>query len=142
MACMLFGSAVWSCRDRDAHIGWDRRSRAANLQHMTNNARFLILPWVRVPHLASHILSLAERRISADWEAAYGHPVYCLETFVERGRFRGVCYQAANWAKVGQTMGRGRNDTGKTASLPVKDIYLRPLHKRYKELLCQRGGAI
>lgn len=142
LACMLFGSAAWSCRDRDAFIGWDRQSRAANLQHMTNNVRFLIPEWVRVPHLASHTLSLAARRISADWETAYGHPVYCLETFVECVRFRGVCYQAANWINVGQTVGRGRNDIKETASLPIKDIYLYPLHKRYRELLGLRGGVI
>ena len=142
LACMLFGSAAWSCRDRDAFIGWDRQSRAANLQHMTNNVRFLILEWVRVPHLASHILSLVTRRISADWNAAYGHSVHCLETFVERDRFRGVCYRAANWINVGQTTGRGRNDTGKTAPLPIKDIYLYPLHKRYKDLLRQRGESL
>jgi hypothetical protein len=109
---------------------------------MTNNVRFLIFEWVRVPHLASHILSLVTRRISADWKTVYGHPVYCLETFVERDRFRGVCYQAANWIHVGKTAGRGRDDTDNTASLPIKDIYLYPLHKRYRELLGRRGEPI
>ena len=107
-----------------------------------SDVRFLILEWVRVPHLASHILSLVTRRISADWNAAYGHSVHCLETFVERDRFRGVCYRAANWINVGQTTGRGRNNTGKTAPLPIKDIYLYPLHKRYKDLLRQRGESL
>lgn len=142
LACMLFGSAAWSCRDRDAFIGWDRQSRAANLQHMTNNVRFLIPEWVRVPHLASHILSLVARRISTDWKTAYGHPVYCLETFVECRRFRGTAYKAANWTCVGRTAGLGRNNIDKTASLPIKEIYLHPLHRRYKELLGQRGEAL
>jgi hypothetical protein len=109
---------------------------------MTNNVRFLILEWVRVPHLASHILSLVARRISTDWETTYGHSIYCLETFVERDRFRGTCYQAANWINVGQTVGRGRNDIKETASLPIKDVYLYPLHKKYRELLGLRGEAI
>ena len=105
LACLLFGSAAWKCAPRDEFIGWDDRARKVNLQFLTNNMRFLILPWVRVLHLASHILGRVARRISADWMKKYGHPLYLLETFVERDRFRGVCYQAANWLLVGQTEG-------------------------------------
>jgi hypothetical protein len=139
LACLLFGSAAWSCKDRDAYIGWDKAGREKNLQLMTNNTRFLILPWVKVPHLASCVLSLVTRRLSADWDEKYGHPVYCLETFVERSRFKGTCYKAANFIYVGKTAGRGRDDIDKTAKLPVKDIYLYPLHKKYRELLCLEG---
>lgn len=141
LACLLFGSAAWSCRDRDVHIGWSQQSRKANLQEVTNNVRYLVLPWVKVPHLASHILSLVSRRISGDWERKYGHPIYCLETFVECDRFRGTCYKAANWLHVGETVGRGRDDIDNTASLPIKYIYLYPLNKKYRQLLGRRGES-
>jgi len=146
LACLLFGSAAWACGDRDAYIGWDRETRKKMLPYMTNNTRFLILPWVSVPHLASHILGQITRRISIDWENRYGHELYCLETFVEYGRFHGTCYKAANWRKVGRTKGRGRNDTHKKAALPQKDIYLYPLDKDFrlkltysKEIHCSNG---
>jgi hypothetical protein len=137
LACLLFGSAAWSCRDRDEYIGWSKAGRKRNLQLMTNNTRFLILPRVKVPHLASRALSLVLHRLSSDWEEKYGHPIYCLETFVERGRFKGTCYKAANFICVGKTAGRGRDDIECKAKLPVKDIYLYPLHKKYRELLCR-----
>jgi len=105
---------------------------------LTNNQRFLILPWVRVPHLASHILSLITRRISKDWELKYGHAVCLLETFVEVGRFHGTCYKAANWIHVGVTTGRGRDGGHHNTILPLKDIYLYPLAKDYLSLLCKR----
>jgi hypothetical protein len=140
LACLLFGSAAWSCHDRDTYIGWDREIRKAHLQEMTNNVRFLIPEWIHVPHLASHMLSLICRRVSQDWENKYGHPVYLLETFVECDRFKGTCYKAANWVWVGKTVGRGRDDIDNTASLPIKDIYLYPLHKKYRELLCRKRG--
>ena len=97
--------------------------------------RFLILPWVRVPPLASHILGRVARRISAEWIEQYGHPLYLLSTFVERQRFRGIGYQAANWVYLGQTKGRSRNDRYATLKVPVKDIYLYPLTKRLQEAL-------
>ena len=90
VACLLFGSAAWKCADRDAFIGWERAIRERNLQMVTNNTRFLVLPWVVVPHLASHILGLTIRRIRADWQEKYGHPVHALETFVDRSRFKGT----------------------------------------------------
>jgi hypothetical protein len=105
------------------------------LPFITNNTRFLILPWVKVPHLASHILGLICRRISSDWQEKYGHAVYLLETFVERDRFKGTCYKAANWIHVGETTGRSRNDRYNNLRVPIKDIYLYPLHKNFREVL-------
>jgi hypothetical protein len=135
LACLLFGSAAWKSAPRDDFIGWDGRARKANLKFLTNNMRFLILPWVRVPHLASHILGRVAHRISSDWLEKYGHPIYLLETFVEQERFLGICYQAANWICVGQTKGRSRNDRYSTLRVPIKDIYLCPLSKRFREAL-------
>jgi hypothetical protein len=117
-------------------IGWERVAREANLGLLTNNTRLLILPWVKVPHLASHLLSRVCRRLCSDWMAKYGHPIHLLETFVDRGRFRGTCYRAANWILVGQTKGRSRNDRYQTLEVPVKDIYLYPLAKDSCEQLC------
>jgi len=127
VACVLFGSAAWKCADRDAFIGWDVATREHNLQSMTNNTRFLIPSWVQVPHLASHVLGLIVRRIRSDWQAKYGHPVHALETFVDRSRFKGTCYRAANWQRLGATQGRTRNDRKHRIQAPVKDVYLYPL---------------
>jgi hypothetical protein len=135
VACVLFGSAAWKCAARDAFIGWDRPTRERNLQRLTNNTRFLIPAWVQVPHLASHVLGLIARRIRADWQAKYGHPVHALETFVDRSRFKGTCYRAANWRRVGQTRGRTRNDRAHRIEAPVKDVYLYPLVKDFREAL-------
>ncbi len=109
-SCLLFGSAAWKSAPRDEYIGWSHKTREANINLITNNIRFLILPWVKVPHLASHILGQVARRIGQDWVKKYGHPIYLLETFVEKQRFAGTCYKAANWVCVGQTTGRSRND--------------------------------
>lgn len=138
LACMLFGSAAWACKGRDLHIGWSRDRRENNLQYVTNNTRFLILPWVLVPHLASHLLGQIARRISGDWLARYGHEIYCLETFVERGRFKGTCYKAANWRHVGNTTGRGRNSTRLSTVLPIKDVYLYPLRRDFRKKLTKQ----
>jgi len=135
LACLLFGSAAWSCGDRDRHIGWDKAHRAGNLHLLTKQTRFLVFPWVRVPHLASHVLALASRRVVGDWEEKYGHGLACLETFVERDRFAGISYKAANWLCVGKTSGRGRDGGHHHAVLPEKDIYLYPLRKDYREML-------
>jgi hypothetical protein len=136
VACALFGSAAWKCADRDAFIGWERPTRERNLQHLTNNTRFLIPRWVRVPHLASHVLGLITRRIRSDWQEKYGHPVHALETFVERSRFQGTCYRAANWRRLGETRGRTRNDRDNTIRVEIKDVYLHPLITRFREELC------
>lgn len=136
LACVLFGSAAWKAAPRDTFIGWDRQTREKNLGYITNNMRFLILPWVKVPYLASHILSRISRRISKDWMRRYGHPIYLLETFVDRSRFRGTCYKAANWRCVGETKGRSRNDRNNKIRVPLKDIYVYPLTRSFrKELL-------
>lgn len=135
LACLLFGSATWKSASRDGYIGWTAHSRAANLSLLTNNTRFLILPWVRVPLLASHVLAQVVRRLAADWQRKYGHPIYLLETFVDRSRFRGTCYRAANWRWVGRTTGRTRNDRAHTLHVPAKDIYLYPLMRDFREVL-------
>jgi hypothetical protein len=129
LACLLFGSAAWSCAARDDFIGWDRDTRINHLRLVTNNTRFLILPWVKIPHLASHLLSLITRRIINDWRNKYGHGLLLLETFVEVDRFRGTCYKAANWRCAGLTKGRSRNDRYTSLHVPVKAVYLYPLVK-------------
>jgi len=136
VACVLFGSAAWKCADRDAFIGWDRAARERNLQRLTNNTRFRIPGWVRVPHLASHVLGIIARRICADWRTKYGHPVHALETFVDRSRFKGTCYRAANWRRLGQTRGRTRNDRAHRIQASVKDVYLYPLVADFRRELC------
>lgn len=136
-ACVLFGSAAWKCADRDAFLGWDRPTRERNLQMLTNNTRFLVLPWVSVPHLASHVLGLLARRIRVDWQAKYAHPVHALETFVDRSRFKGTCYRAANWLRLGATRGRTRNDRAHRIRAAVKDVYLYPLIPDFRQELCR-----
>lgn len=129
LACLLFGSAAWSCAARDDFIGWDKKTRLDHLPYLTNNSRFLILPWVQVPHLASHLLGKICRRIKGDWQEKYGHGLLLLETFVDPKRFRGTCYKAANWHCVGLTKGRSRNDRYNRMIVPVKAVYLYPLAK-------------
>lgn len=137
LGCLWFAAAAWRCRDRDRFIEWDDRTRASNLPLLANNTRFLILPWVRVPHLASHLLGRISRRITQDWQGKYGHGLCALETFVDRDRFTGTCYRAANWLRVGQTTGRTRNDVVNRGPLSsVKDVYVYPLAKRFRETLC------
>lgn len=137
VACALFGAAAWQCADRDRYIGWTSAQRAQHLSRITNNTRFLVMPWLRVPSLASHLLSLIIRRLSRDWQAKYGHPIDLVETFVERERFAGTCYRAANWQRVGQTRGRTRQDRadGTRHQVPIKDVYVLPLHPRFREPL-------
>ena len=141
LACVLIGAAAWKTKPRDIWIGWNAETRARRLSLVVNNHRFLVLPWIRVPHLASHILGRIARRLSDDWQTKYGHPVHLLETFVDRERFRGTCYRAANWTCVGQTQGRSRQDRYSTMRVPIKDIYLYPLTPRFRELLCHASTA-
>lgn len=136
LSCVMFNSAAWSCQPRDEVIGWTSDVRRRNLQYMTGNSRFLIFPWIRVPHLASHILSQVVRRVSNDWTVKYGHPIYMLETFVEQNRFRGTCYKAANWIFVGSTTGRGRNSVRGGDAIPIKDIYIYKLTPNFQKKLC------
>jgi len=136
MACLLFTSAAWKMAPRDAHIGWSQATRQPNLPLIINNSRFLILPWVKVPNLASHILSLASRQLPRDWLAAYCARPVLLETLVDGTRYHGGCYRAANWTEVGLTQGRGRMDRSNTAQGERKHIFLYPLHRRWRERLC------
>jgi len=139
LACLLFGAAAWRVASRDRFIGWDNAARKQGLARIANNMRFLILPWVRVEHLASHLLGQVRRRLSADWLIKYGHPIDLLETFVEVDRFNGTCYAAANWIRVGETTGRSRNDRYKCLRVPVKSVWLYPLHKQFRHRLCLPG---
>jgi hypothetical protein len=124
VAALLFGAPAWRCASRDAYLDRMGIGSKEALASIANNTRFLILPGVRVPHLASHVLGAAARRISSDWLAKYGRGLDWLETFVERQRFAGTCYRAANWLHVGSTRGRGRQDSEHRASVPEKDVYL------------------
>jgi hypothetical protein len=136
LACLLFGAAAWKCRARDEFIGWTHEQRAARLGLVANNSRFLILPFVPVPHLASWALGAVLRRLSSDWESKYGHPILLAETFVDRSRFQGTCYRAANWIRQGATTGRSRQDRYTTLKVPVKDVYLYPLRTNFRDALC------
>lgn len=127
LACLLFGAAAWKAAARDQWIGWDVQGRQRHLGLLSNNARFMVLPWVRVPHLASHLLGRVAARLSADWQQKYGHPLHLLETFVEAPRFAGTCYRAAGWVRVGLTTGRTRNDDGRQPRTAPKAIYLKAL---------------
>lgn len=136
LACLVFGSAAWQCQDRDRFIGWTVAQRKANLFGLTNNTRFLVLPTAPVPHLASWALRAVLGRLSRDWQAKYGHPIYLVETFVERDRFRATAYRAANWIRVGATTGRTRQDRFYWRQTPVKDVYVYPLHSHFRTRLC------
>ena len=127
LACLLFGSAAWKAAARDQWIGWNPEQRVGRLRLVTNNTRFLILPSVHVPHLASHLLGGVAARLSADWQDKYGHPIYLLESFVEEPRFTGASYRAAGWLRVGRTTGRTRNDDGRKPRTARKALYLKPL---------------
>jgi hypothetical protein len=130
---LLFGAPAWKCRARDEFIGWDTTQRQKCLNKITNNTRFLIMPFVRVPHLASWILGQTLRRLSCDWQQKYGHSILMVETFVERDRFAGTSYKAANWIRLGSTTGRSRQDRRHTLQIPVKDVYVYPLQARFRE---------
>ena len=139
LGCLMFGAAAWKVKPRDSYIGWGAEIRKQNLSLslIINNNRFLLLPWVNVPHLASHILGKVCRRVNQDWQEKYNHPVYLVETFVEKDRFKGTCYKAANWIYLGQTQGRGKLDVNKQYLLPVKGIWVYPLDVSFREKLCQ-----
>jgi hypothetical protein len=135
LAVMVFGAAAWKVADRDQFIGWSLEQRTEQLGGIANQQRFLILPWVRVSQLASHLLVLAARRLADDWLKAYGHRVWLLESFVEQGRFIGRAYQAAGWLRLGQTTGRTRQDRQRTLQAPIKSVWVRPLHPQFRKLL-------
>jgi len=135
VACLAWSSAPRHIGSRDRYIGWSAEARKRNIHLIAYNTRFLILPWVRVPHLASHILGRMAAALSRDWEQMYGHPVYFAETFIEPGRFRGTCYRAANWQFLGLTTGRGKNDHTYKPNRPIKEVLGLPLTPRFRELL-------
>jgi hypothetical protein len=134
LALLGFGAAAWKTAPRDAYIGWDRPTRRKNLHLIVNNARFLILPWVRSKNLASRILALAARKIADDWQERYHYRPVLLETFVEKERFQGTCYQAANWQSVGDTRGKGKLGQ-KEGEVPLKSVWLYPLCKNFRRQL-------
>ncbi len=136
IGCLAWSSAPRHIGCRDRFIGWDQEDRKRSLHLIAYNTRFLILPWVRVKYLASHLLARCIRQIVGDWERHYNHPLYFLETFVDRERFRGTCYQAANWIYLGKTTGRGKDDQTGKANRSLKDVYGYPLCNDFRERLC------
>ena len=142
LACLLFTSAAWKMAPRDACIGWSQAARQTNLPLVVNHSRFLILPWVRVPNLASHILSLAARQLPRDWLAAYRAQPVLLETLVDGTRYHGGCYRAANWTEVGLTQGRGRMDRSGKVQGVRKHIFLFPLHRHWRKCLCDPSRSL
>src|SRR5579872_4826470 len=139
IACVAWSSALRHIASRDRYIGWDQPARRRNLRLVAYNTRFLILPWVRVEHLASHILGRMAARISDDWQRMYGHPIHFLETFVDPERFRGTCYRAANWVLLGKTTGRGKQSNSYVPNRSIKEVLGYPLTKRFRELLAEAG---
>jgi Domain of unknown function (DUF4338) len=137
IACVAWSSAPRHLGSRDRFIGWDKQARLKNVRLLAYNTRFLVLPWVRVPHLASHILGRMARRLSADWQALYAHPIYFIETFIDPQRFRGTCYRAANWKVLGQTTGRGKDDQAHKANRSIKQVLGYPLVKDFRQRLSQ-----
>jgi hypothetical protein len=137
VALLGFGAAAWQCAPRDQFIGWTHQQRQKNLHLVVNNARFLILPWIRSDNLASKVLGLASRQLPEDWQHRYGFRPLLLETFVEKDRFTGTCYRAANWHHVGQTTGRGKLGPSGKQSVPIKDVWLYPLGKIFKYAMVQ-----
>lgn len=140
VACLAWSSGPWHMGPRDRFIGWTPAVRRQGKHLIAYNCRFLILPWVQVPHLASHILGCVARRIRADWQQLYHHPVYYLETFVDQERFRGTCYRAANWVHLGQTTGRGIKEKTKRVTRSFKDVLGYPLCKDFRAKLCTGEG--
>jgi hypothetical protein len=140
LACLAWSSAPRHLGSRDRYIGWSAEARRRNIRFLVYNTRYLLLPWVRVPHLASHILGKMTSQLSQHWERMYGHPVYFAETFIDPGRFRGTCYRAANWKLLGLTTGRGKNDHTYKPNRPIKEVLGLPLTPRFRELL-QAGIA-
>ncbi len=139
VACFTWSSAPRHLGPRDRYIGWSPETRRRNIRYVAYNSRFLIMPWVEVPHLASHLLGRMTRMLPAEWVRVYDHPVYLAETFIYPERFRGTCYRAANWVWLGRTTGRGKDDMTHRANRPVKDVLGYPLTKRFRALLSREG---
>jgi hypothetical protein len=137
LAALAWSSSPRHLGPRDRFIGWSAQQRWQNIRLLAYNSRFLVLPWVRVPHLASHILGRMARILPCDWESLYGHRVYFLETFIDPQRFKGTCYRAANWIVLGRTTGRGHQDQMHKPNRPVKEILGYPLSRKFRQLLCE-----
>ena len=135
VACFAWSSAPRHLGPRDRFLGWSREARKRNIRFLAYNTRFLVLPWVTVPHLASHLLGHMARRLSRDWEALYGHPIHYLESFVDPERFRGTCYRAANWHFLGRTTGRGKDDHTNKQNRSLKEVLGLPVTRRFREVL-------
>jgi hypothetical protein len=135
IGCFCWSSAPRHLGPRDRYIGWSQQARKANIRFIAYQNRFLILPWVRVPHLASHVLGRMSRQLSADWERVYAHPIYFVETFVDATRYAGTCYRAANWIYLGMTTGRGKNDQTKKPNRTLKQVFGYPLHRGFRRKL-------
>ena len=137
IACLAWCSAPRHLASRDRFIGWSAEARKRNLRMLAYNTRFLILPWVQVPHLASHILGRMAKIVPHDWQQLYAHPEYWLETFIDPARFKGTCYRAANWQHLGSTTGRGHNARTNKRTQPVKELFGLPLTPRFRQLLSE-----
>ncbi len=142
LGCLLFAAAAWALEDRDTWIGWTELDRSLRLNLIVNNTRFLIFPWVRVKNLASKALSLAAKRVQSDWQKRYGYSPVLLETFVDPEKYRGTCYKAANWLYLGRTAGRGRTEMHNKRPFTRKHIYVLPLCRDFRAILCGEGGDI
>lgn len=139
IACLGWSSAPRHLGPRDRFIGWSAETRRRNIRFLAYNTRYLLLPFVKVQHLASHILACMARQLPLDWQRIYGHPVYYLETFVDPGRFRGTCYRAANWTYLGMTTGRGKDAPTQEPNRPLKQVFGYPLVKDFRRRLCAIG---
>jgi len=137
IACLAWSSAPRHLGPRDRFIGWSAAQRRAQIHLLAYNTRYLILPWVKVRHLASHLLGRVARRISDDWQQLYQHPIYLLETFIEPPRFRGICYRAANWLCLGLTTGRGKDDLTHQPNRSLKELWVLPLGRDFRQRLCR-----
>lgn len=140
LACLRFGPAAWKVAPRDQHIGWTSEQRQRALPGVVNNDRFLILPWVKVPHLASHLLGKICKRLVQDWREVYRETPVLAETFVDSERFAGTSYRAANWLRLGQSRGRGRNDRENQGGQSIKSVWIYPLVKNYRDKLLEVMG--
>jgi hypothetical protein len=136
VAALVFSSPARKLRPRDRFLGWSQAAREQNVHRIAYNPRFLIPPWVEVPHLASHVLGTIARRLPVDWKRAYGDELLFLETFVDAERYRGTCYRAANWIVLGETTGRGHRATSKRTTRSIKQVLGYPLSPRFRERLC------
>jgi hypothetical protein len=135
LGALGYGAAAWQVRDRERFIGWDTPRRKARLHLLVNNSRFLLLPWVHSPHLASKVLAMSLRRVGADFRERYGYSPVLVESFVEESRFAGTSYRAANWRHIGRTQGRGKKGQWRDQRLPCKTIWVYPLHTRFRQIL-------